>query len=120
MAFSFLRDVKTRGLLFAAIAISLIRRGWHGSGLPGELLPRVKAPYPGDGSITPTAPTLAPIRAESRWVPTRFGPERNQFRGFITSLIAAIQLDLDRLDLVLLWQRLPMINVFRYTIATLG
>jgi hypothetical protein len=53
-------------------------------------------------------------------VPARFGPEWNQFRGFIASLIASIQLNLDPFDLVLLWQRLPVIDVFRYTIATLG
>src|SRR5207249_7313667 len=53
-------------------------------------------------------------------VPPDVWPELNQFRGFVTGLIAPIQLRLDGLDLILLRKRLSVINVGRHTIAGLG
>jgi hypothetical protein len=69
-------------------------------------------------SITPTAPRLAPIRAESGYVPARCGPEFLQLRGLIAGFIAEVQFSLDGLDLVLLRKRLPMINVCGHLIAS--
>jgi len=53
-------------------------------------------------------------------MPSRGRPEFLQLCAFITVVVSPIQLNFDRLDLVLLWQRDSVVNVGRNLIARPG